>query len=223
MHQPTQRPVPARADHKQIDGAAVARKPLGRFTVHRMRLDASDRCHTSEADAEALDTARVILADGGLVVLFPEGTRIDQADALGSPHHGAGRLAVQTGAPIVPAAVSGTSHLWRGALPRLKRVQIAFLDPVRAGPSGGPSQSVDLIDQQVWPAVRQEYGRLRATPSLIAAALAAAGVGGGLLAKKRLAQRRTPRLLGKVQPRAVRRRTRRSAALARVQSALRRR
>ncbi len=181
---------------------------LGAFPVRR-----------GQADTEALGTARAILANGGLVVLFPEGTRVEAADALGSPHHGAGRLAVETGAPIVPAAVSGTSHLWRGALPRLKRVQIAFLDPV----SAGPSESTDLIDDQVWPAVREEYGRLRAAPGLIAAALAAAGVSGGLLAKKRLADRRTPRLLGKVQPRALRRRGRRATLLQRARSAVSRR
>lgn len=185
---------------------------LGAFPVRR-----------GQADAEALDTARAIIADGGLVVLFPEGTRVEEADALGSPHHGAGRLAVQTGAPIVPAAVSGTSHLWRGALPRLKRVQIAFLDPVRASPSSARSQGADLIDEQVWPAVREEYGRLRAAPGLIAAAVAAAGVGGGLLARKRLEKRGTTRLLGKVQPRVLRRRRRRGAVAARVRSALRRR
>ncbi|MGZ4184375.1 MAG: lysophospholipid acyltransferase family protein [Solirubrobacteraceae bacterium] len=199
--------------------AELLRGPLGWLLV---RLGAFP-VRRGQADAEALDTARAILARGGLVVLFPEGTRVEEADALGSPHHGAGRLAVETGAPIIPAAVSGTSHLWRGALPRLKRVQITFLEPVRAGASGGPLQSADLIDEQVWPAVRDEYGRLRATPGMIAAALAAAGVGGGLFAKKRIEGRRTPRLLGKVQPRALRRRKRRGAMAARVRSALKRR
>ena len=97
---------------------------LGAFPVRR-----------GAADAEALETARSILAAGGLVVVFPEGTRVADPDALGSPHHGAGRLALETGARIVPAAITGTSHLWRGALPKLKRVQLAFLPPVAAEPS----------------------------------------------------------------------------------------
>jgi 1-acyl-sn-glycerol-3-phosphate acyltransferase len=167
---------------------------LGAFPVRR-----------GEADADALDTARAILADGGLVVLFPEGTRVAESDALGSPHHGAGRLAVETGAPIVPAAVTGTSHLWRGALPHLKRVQITFLAPVQPPVSPGLAAGATLIDEQVWPAVREEYGRLRSRRGMIAAVLAAAGVGGGLLAKKRYEDRRMPRLLGKVQPRSLRR------------------
>jgi 1-acyl-sn-glycerol-3-phosphate acyltransferase len=56
---------------------------LGGFPVRR-----------GEADAPALETARRILVAGGVVVVFPEGTRVEQADALGSPHHGAGRLAL---------------------------------------------------------------------------------------------------------------------------------
>ena len=83
-------------------------KRLGAFPVRR-----------GAADDEALETSRAILAAGGLVVVFPEGTRIADPDALGSPHHGAGRLALETGAPIVPAAITGTAHLWRGALAKL--------------------------------------------------------------------------------------------------------
>ena len=78
---------------------------LGAFPVRR-----------GEADAEAMRTARAILEQGGVVVIFPEGTRVEDPDALGAPHHGAGRLALDTGAPIVPAAISGTAHLWFGPI-----------------------------------------------------------------------------------------------------------
>jgi hypothetical protein len=63
-----------------------------------------------------------------------------------------------------------------------------------------------LIDDRVWPAVRDEYGRLRARPGLIAAGLAALGIGGGLLARRRLEVRRATGLLGSVEPRKIRRR-----------------
>lgn len=171
---------------------------LGAFPVRR-----------GESDEEALETARAILSQRGVVVVFPEGTRVEQPDALGSPRHGAGRLALETGAPIIPAAITGTSHLWRGALPKLKRVQLAFLEPVPAELIAGNANPVsDLIDERVWPAVAEEYGRLRARPGLIAAGLAAIGVGGGLLARRQLEARRKPRLLGKVEPRKIRRRKR---------------
>jgi 1-acyl-sn-glycerol-3-phosphate acyltransferase len=181
---------------------------LGAFPVRR-----------GEADAEALETARAILTAGGVVVVFPEGTRVEDVDALGSPHHGAGRLALETGAPIVPAAISGTSHLWRGAIPKLRRVQLAFLAPVTPPPGADSGDAVsELIDREVWPAVQEEYGRLRATPGLIVAALAATGIGAGMLAKRRIDAGRTPRLLGQVQPRKVRRRTQRRRWITRFRS-----
>ncbi len=193
----TRRPVRYMAKVELIDGsfgALLVR--LGAFPVRR-----------GESDADALETAREILSSGDVVVMFPEGTRVEQPDALGSPRHGAGRLAVETGAPIVPAAITGTSHLWRGALPKLKRVQIAFLAPIAPpGAAQGPIEASELIDERVWPAVQEEYGRLRAAPGLIAVGLAAVGIGGGLIARRQLKAHRTPRLLGKVEPRKLRRR-----------------
>jgi 1-acyl-sn-glycerol-3-phosphate acyltransferase len=170
---------------------------LGAFPVRR-----------GEADADALATARAILAGGGVVVVFPEGTRVDEPDALGSPHHGAGRLARETGAPIVPTAILGTSHLWLGPVPKPRRIAVSFLAPVAA-------DADELIDGLVWPAVQAEYGRLRATPGAIGAALAAAGLG-GLLVRRRAERARPPRVLGVVQPRRLRRGSARRGMLARL-------
>lgn len=173
---------------------------LGAFPVRR-----------GESDAEALTTARAVLDQGGLLILFPEGTRVDEPDALGSPHHGAGRLAVETGAPIIPAAILGTSHIWLGPVPKPRRVDIAFLPPVHVT-SG--ADATGLIDRSVWPAVEQEYGRLRATPGVIAAGLAALGLGGLAAARRRRPPR--PRLVGMVEPRRLRRRKARRAWLDRL-------
>jgi 1-acyl-sn-glycerol-3-phosphate acyltransferase len=171
---------------------------LGGFPVRR-----------GEADAEAVETARAILGQGGLVVVFPEGTRVDEPDALGSPHHGAGRLALEAGAAIVPVAISGTAHLWLGPIPKPRVVRIAFLPPVHVpDTASGRGALEELIDSEVWPAVQREYGRLAATPGPFVTALAALGVGGGFVAR-RLRAERTPRLLGFVEPRRVRRRRRR--------------
>ena len=160
---------------------------LGAFPVRR-----------GEADAEAYETARLLLEHGEAVVVFPEGTRVEQPDVFGAPHHGAGRLAVETGAPIVPTAVAGTAHLWR-PLPKLARVRVAFLPPMR--PDGDPDQ---LIDEYVWPAVQREYALLLAAPGALLAALAAIGIARGV-AERRRRSARLPRVVGKVEPRRVRR------------------
>jgi 1-acyl-sn-glycerol-3-phosphate acyltransferase len=172
-------------------GALLRR--LGAFPVRR-----------GQGDAGALETAEAILADGGLVVIFPEGTRVLDPDALGSPHHGAGRLALATGAPIVPAAITGTARLWFGPIAKPRRVQVAFGAPVAVPASAGPEAVGELVNERLWPAVAEEYGRLRATPGLLLTALAALGIGGGLIARRRA--RAQPRLLGVVAPLKQRRR-----------------
>ena len=172
---------------------------LGAFPVRR-----------GEADADAVETASVLLGQGGLVVVFPEGTRVDEPDALGSPHHGAGRLALETGAPIIPAAITGTHRLWAGPIPKPRRVQVAFLAPVEVAHAANARDALaELIDRRVWPAVANEYGRLQATPGPVVAGLAAIGIGGILVARRRRGEQTRPRLLGIVEPRNVRRRRRR--------------
>ncbi len=178
---------------------------LGAFPVRR-----------GEADAEAIETARLILEQGGLLVVFPEGTRVEEPDALGSPHHGAGRLALQTGVPVIPTAISGTAHLWLGPIPKPRRVQLTFLDPLDPQHlAGQPDAVTELIDRELWPAVQQEYGRQLARPGLFLAALAAVGLGGRLLARRR-ARAATPRQLGVVEPLKLRRRKARQQLAARL-------
>ena len=184
---------------------------LGAFPVRR-----------GEADEHALETARTILDQGGLLVVFPEGTRVDEPDALGSPHHGAGRLALESGAPIVPAAVVGTHHLWLGPIPKPRRVRVAFGTPIKASELGdSPAALTELIDRRVWPAVAEEYGRLRAAPGLIAAALAAVGMGAVVTRRQR--QRARLRLLGIVEAKKLRRRKARSRLWRTLRGAVRRR
>lgn len=183
---------------------------LGAFPVRR-----------GEADGAAMETARVILRRGGLVAVFPEGTRVEEPDALASPHHGAGRLALDTGAPIVPAAISGTAHLWLGPIPKPRRVQVTFLPAVEAAQLGsGPEAVSELIDGLVWPAVRQQYGRQLARQGLVAAMLAAAGIGGRLVARRR-AVASEPRLIGKLEPRAIRRKRARARRMGRLKGLVR--
>jgi 1-acyl-sn-glycerol-3-phosphate acyltransferase len=148
---------------------------LGAFPVRR-----------GQADEDALETARVILSQGGLLALFPEGTRVRDPDNLGHPHRGAGRLALETGAPLVPCAITGTEKIFRGGLPVPRRVQVAFSLPISVSELA-PSQeaATELIEEMVWPEVAGSYRRLRARPTLIAAGLAALGIGGGLLARRR--------------------------------------
>src|SRR3954462_2747328 len=75
------------------------------------------------SDQESMATARAILERGDIVLMFPEGTRI-RPGALGRPKRGVGRLALETGAPVVPVAVIGTEAVRKGWRIRPHKVRI---------------------------------------------------------------------------------------------------
>ncbi len=148
---------------------------LGAFPVRR-----------GSSDAEAIETARQILLDGGLLALFPEGTRVRDPTILGTPHKGAARLAIETGATIVPCAITGTEKLFAGPLPRPGRVRVSFSEPIHidAG-EPTPEAAAELVDDRLWPEVERERQRLLSHPGVIAAGLTALGVGAGVAARRR--------------------------------------
>jgi len=173
---------------------------LGAFPVRR-----------GQSDAVAHETARIILDQGGLLSLFPEGTRVREPDELGAPHRGAARLAIEAGAPLVPAAITGTDHLWLGPVPRPKRVQLSFAEPVPVSElEATPEAAARLLEEQVWPEVETQFRWLRSRRGAVAAALAALGLGGAAVGGVRARGRRSKRGWRSVKlPRIPRRRRRR--------------
>jgi 1-acyl-sn-glycerol-3-phosphate acyltransferase len=150
---------------------------LGAFPVRR-----------GQSDEDALETAREILRQDGLLALFPEGTRVRDPDELGHPKRGAGRLALESRAPLVPAAITGTDHLFLGPLPKPKRVQVAFSEPIAVSElAATPDAAGELVESTLWPEVQHEFRRLRSRPGVIAAGLATLGlgIGGGVWARRR--------------------------------------
>jgi 1-acyl-sn-glycerol-3-phosphate acyltransferase len=147
---------------------------LGAFPVKR-----------GEADDDAMETAREVLRQGGLLALFPEGTRIRDPDELGDPKRGAGRLAIEMGVPLVPAAISGSEDLFAGGVPKPKRVQVAIAEPIPVDRlDAGPEAAGELTEKILWPEVEGQFKRLRSRQGLIAAGVAALGVGGGLAVQR---------------------------------------
>ena len=137
---------------------------LGGFPVKR-----------GESDAEAIETARAVLRRGDILALFPEGTRVSDPESLGTPRRGAARLAIEAGAPLIPTVITGTE---KRRLPLPRRVQVAFGEPVPVDQlTATPEDASRVINEQVWPTIDQEYQRLHARPGLVAAGIAAVGIG----------------------------------------------
>ncbi|MCH7809514.1 MAG: 1-acyl-sn-glycerol-3-phosphate acyltransferase [Chloroflexi bacterium] len=63
-----------------------------------------------EADLQALRRAQHLLRDGGVLAMFPEGTRGGDM-GLRAGEMGTALIALRTGTPIVPIAIWGTEHV----------------------------------------------------------------------------------------------------------------
>lgn len=108
------------------------------------------------ADREAIRTARRILAAGGQLIMFPEGTR-SLDGRLRPPLPGAGALALEPGVTVVPAAIWGSQR-------RLGPVTVRFGPPV------------DLADLTDGPRAARAQAAAERIMAAIGALLPAAGV-----------------------------------------------
>ncbi|MEV3912098.1 MULTISPECIES: lysophospholipid acyltransferase family protein [Streptomyces] len=93
----------------------------------------------SVADRGAITQALDVLKAGGVLGIFPEGTR-GEGD-FASLRAGLAYFAVRSGAPVVPVAVLGSSEkpgrLIQGLPPLRSRVDVVFGDPFDAGDGSG--------------------------------------------------------------------------------------
>ncbi len=144
---------------------------LGAFPIRR-----------GESDELAMETARLAVERGGTVCIFPEGTRIRHG-TLAEPKRGVGRLALQTGAPVVPTAVFGSEHVrrvWR-IRPRRVRVRLgrAMTFPRVEHPSPPLAESVTA---RIWPNVLLQWEEMGGLPPMRRAAVIGAGSWGTAVA-----------------------------------------
>ncbi len=195
-HIPARGPVIIAANHRSfLDPfviATMARRPMyyvAKRELFRNRLQGwvlnalgAFPVDRGAGDRDMIETAKAILARGDIVLIFPEGTRI-RPGSLGTPKRGVGRLALETGVPVVPVAVIGTESVRRGWRIRPHKVKIragrALHFPIVENASPALARAVT---DRIWPCVMLQWEWLGGLPPIRRAAIVGAGAWGTSLA-----------------------------------------
>lgn len=113
----------AKAEYFDDPKTAWFFRSVGQIPIRREGGSASER---------ALESAMDVLSGGGVFGIYPEGTRTRDG-LMHRGHTGVARLAVRSGAPIIPVGLIGTDEIQPvdSRMPRVgKRVTMRFGEPL---------------------------------------------------------------------------------------------
>ena len=126
-------------------------------------------------DEEAFITAATILGRGGCVGMYCEGGR-SRTGRLGEPKAGLGRLALESGVPVVPVAIHGSAGVRGWKRLRFPKVTLQFGEPISFPVNPAPLHEEALeVSRQVFDRVKAMYVVLESEGRKGAAARSKAG------------------------------------------------
>ncbi len=82
-------------------------------------------------DEDAFITAHSVLQRDGCIAMYPEAGRSRTGKLAEKPKPGIGRLALESGAPVVPVAIHGSSHVRNWKKLQFPKVTVQYGDPIR--------------------------------------------------------------------------------------------
>jgi 1-acyl-sn-glycerol-3-phosphate acyltransferase len=111
-------------------------------------------------DEESIETALTILKQDGMLLVYAEGGR-SRSGELGDVKPGIGRIALESGAPVVPVAIQGSEGVRRWKRFRFPKVTVQFGEPIEFPAEAAPSRERQLeVAERIFAPVREMYGAL---------------------------------------------------------------
>lgn len=121
--------------------------PFFGWAMGRMDMIHIDRSQRAQAFNKVVEQGKRLLAQGIWVIMFPEGTRIPRGKQ-GTYKSGGTRLAIATGAPVIPIAVT-SAKCWprKSFLKRPGVVDVSIGKPI---PSDGRQADELMREVEAW-------------------------------------------------------------------------
>jgi 1-acyl-sn-glycerol-3-phosphate acyltransferase len=114
-------------------------------------------------DQEAIVTAQSILGQGGVLVMYVEGGRSRSGRIGSSARPGIGRLALETGAPVVPVVVHGSERARNWRRLEFPAVTVRYGEPLRFEVEHEPPREhQQAVADEVLASVRNMHAELQA-------------------------------------------------------------
>jgi 1-acyl-sn-glycerol-3-phosphate acyltransferase len=129
--------------------------PFFGWAMAKMDMIHIDRSKRAQAFNKVVEQGRRLLAQGTWVIMFPEGTRIDRGQK-GQYKSGGTRLAIETGAPVIPIAVTSAKCWPRKAF--IKRPGVVEFSIGKPIPSEGRKPDELMREVEDW--IEAEMRRL---------------------------------------------------------------
>jgi len=112
-------------------------------------------------DEEAFITANTVLGRGGAIVMYCEGGRSRTAKLSDTARPGIGRLALESGAPVVPVAVYGSAKVRNWKRLQFPRVTVQFGEPLQFDREEHPTRERQQeIADLIFAAIKELYREL---------------------------------------------------------------
>ena len=139
--------------------------PFFGWAMSRMDMIHIDRSQRTQAFNKVVEQGKRLMAQGVWVIMFPEGTRIKRGQK-GVYKSGGTRLAIETGAPVIPVAVTSARCWPRKAF--VKKSGIVDISIGKPIPSAGRQPDELMREVEAW--IEAEMRRLdpEAYPAVVA-------------------------------------------------------